>query len=79
MSKFKARKWTEQVQVSKPWDVVFLNHHANSQHYYPDMCFSTQEEAEKVAADFETAKAYDVAKQWPVDGAISDENQEVAA
>lgn len=79
MTKFKARKWTTQAQIEKPWDVVFLNRHANSQHYYPDMCFSTQEEADKVAAEFEAAKAYETAKKWPIDGAISEENQGIAA
>lgn len=71
MSKFKARKWTEQVQISKPWDVAFLNRWTNEQHYYPDMCFSTKAEADKVAAEFEAAKAYDTAKQWPIDGSVT--------
>lgn len=79
MNKFKSRKWSDQAQIDKPWDVVFLNRQANEQHFYPDMCFSTQEEADKVAAEFEAAKAYETAKKWPIDGAISEENQSVAA
>lgn len=71
MAKFKSRKWTDQAQIDKPWDVVFLNRHTNEQHFYPDMCFSTQEEADQVAADFEKAKAYETAKKWPIDGAIT--------
>ena len=71
MAKFKSRLWTDQAQISKPWDVVFLNRHTNEQHYYPDMCFRTKEEADKVAAEFEAVKAYDTAKQWPIDGAVT--------
>ncbi len=77
MLKFVARKWTEQVQISKQWDVALVNSHTNTIHYFPDMCFRTKEEAEKAAAEFTASKAYEIAKQWPIDDLAPSENQDV--
>lgn len=69
---FKVRKWSD--TNARPYDVVYLDHTNNNQHYQPGVEFSTEELAnihmEALKRHYTDQSDKFIKDNWPVDGGI---------